>query len=272
VMICAVGLGGLLLTWSPGTPKPILDSAGGPLPGSVSEKIWVDVNGIKQGMVIRGRDVRNPVLLWVHGGPGMPDYLLTERYPPYLEDLFTLVWWDQRGTALSYDPKIPPETMTIEQFVSDTLAVTDYLRQRFDQDKVYLLGHSWGSLIAIQAAARSPQRYHAYLGMAQVVHQVESEKLAYDYMLAEYRRRGDTAMVRDLEAAPVSMTTGTSDAYLKLRDKAMHRLGIGTTHDMKSVITGLFLPSWTFRTTPCGRRSACGEVEPSRAASGSGTS
>jgi pimeloyl-ACP methyl ester carboxylesterase len=101
-------------------------------------------------------------------------------------------------------------------------------------------------LIAIQAASRSPERYHAYLGMAQMVHQLESEKLAYDYMLAEYRKRGDTKMVRDLEAAPVSMTTGTPEEYLKLRDKAMHRLGIGTTHDMKSVITGLFLPSWKF--------------------------
>ena len=81
VVICAVGLGGLLLMWSPGSPKPILDSAGGPLPGSVSEKIWVDINGVKQGMVVRGREVRNPVLLWVHGGPGMPDYVLTGQYP-----------------------------------------------------------------------------------------------------------------------------------------------------------------------------------------------
>jgi hypothetical protein len=79
-----------------------------------------------------------------------------------------------------------------------------------------------------------------------MVHRVESEKIAYDYMLAEYRRRGDDAMVRDLEAAPVSKTAGTPEAYLKLRDKAMHRLGVGTTRDMKSVITGLFLPSWKF--------------------------
>ena len=61
-------------------PKPIRDPAGGPLPGSVSEEIWVDINGVKYGMVIRGKNDRNPVLLWVHGGPGMPDYLLTEQY------------------------------------------------------------------------------------------------------------------------------------------------------------------------------------------------
>jgi len=171
-------------------------------------------------MVVCGENHRNPVLLWVHGGPGMPDYLLTKQYPTNLEDLFTVVWWDQRGTALSYDANIPPETMTIEQIICDTLAVTDYLRQRFNQEKIYLLGHSWGSLIAIQAAFRSPERYHAYLGMAQMVYQLRSEKIAYDYMLAEYRKRGEARMVRDLEAAPISMTTGTPEAYLKVRDKA----------------------------------------------------
>ena len=69
------------------------------------------------------------VLLFVHGGPGMPEYFLTQRYPTGLEDHFTVVWWEQRGAGLSYHPGLPPETMTAEQFVLDTLAVTDYLRQ-----------------------------------------------------------------------------------------------------------------------------------------------
>ena len=96
--------------------------------GSVAEKVSVPINGVHQGMVIRGKHSANPVLLWVHGGPGMPDYPLTQQYPTDLEDLFTVVWWDQRGAALSYDPDIPPDTMTIEQFIADTIAVTDYLR------------------------------------------------------------------------------------------------------------------------------------------------
>jgi pimeloyl-ACP methyl ester carboxylesterase len=197
-------------------------------------------------MFVKGRNRSNPVLLWVHGGPGMPDYFLLEQYPTGLEELFTVVWWDQRGTGLSYDPDIPAGTMTVEQFIADTLAVTDYLRDRFDQDKLYLLGHSWGSFIGIQAAARAPERYHAYIGMAQMVYQLRSEQLAYDRMLAAYRDRSDLAMVRALEQAPVSMTDGTPQAYLAVRDKAMHRLGIGTTHDMGSVITGIFFPSWRF--------------------------
>ena len=242
-----LSLTGLLLRRSRGTTESFLDDNGHRLRGSISQKLTVSINGIQQGMVIRGKDVSNPVLLWVHGGPGMPDYPLTQRYPTDLEDLFTVVWWDQRGAGLSYHPDIPRETMTIEQFIDDTLKVTDYLRQRFSQDRIYILGHSWGSFIALQAAARSPERFKAYLGMAQVVHQLESEKIAYDYMLSTYRDRGDTAMVRRLEAAPVTMSGGTPDAYLKVRDAAMHKLGIGTTHDMKSVITGIFLASWRFR-------------------------
>ena len=231
----------------PGNPEPFLDATGRLLPGSVSQRLSVPINGVRNGMVIRGKDASNPVLLWVHGGPGMPDYPLTQQYPTGLEDLVTIVWWDQRGAALSYDPGIPSDTMTIEQFIDDTLAVTDFLRARFHQDRIYILGHSWGSFIALQAAARSPGSFKAYLGMAQTVHQLESEKVAHDYMLAAYKERGDTRMVRKLEAAPVTMTDGTPEAYLKMRDTAMHRLGVGTTHDMKSVITGIFLPSWRFR-------------------------
>jgi pimeloyl-ACP methyl ester carboxylesterase len=242
----ALTLVGLLWRWSPGKPRPFLDGAGRILAGSIAEKVRVHINGVAQGMFIKGENRSNPVLLWVHGGPGLPDYFLGEQYPTGLEDLFTVVWWDQRGTGLSYDPDISASTMTVEQFIADTLAVTDYLRERFDQDKVYLLGHSWGSFIGIQAAARAPERYHAYIGMAQMAHQLRSEKLAYDYMLAAYRDRGDLGMVRALEQAPVSMTNGTPQAYLAVRDKAMHRLGIGTTHDMRSVITGIFLPSWSF--------------------------
>lgn len=244
---CFSGLVGVLVLRSGRHPAPLLDEHGAALVGSISEKLHVDINGVQQGMVIRGKDVTNPVLLVVHGGPGLPDYFLTRSYPIDIEDLVTVVWWDQRGTALSYSPDIPPETMTVEQFIDDTLAVTDYLRGRFGQDKIYLLGHSWGTFIGIQAVARAPERYDAYIGMAQMTDQRRSEKIAYDHMLAEYRRRGDERMVRDLEAVPVTLEGGTPPEYMRaLRDKAMHRLGVGTTHDMDSVITGIFVPSLTF--------------------------
>jgi pimeloyl-ACP methyl ester carboxylesterase len=227
--------------------SPSLDADGHRIAGSIAEKSTVPINGIAQGMVIRGENVSNPVLLSVHGGPGMPFYCLSQDYPLGLEDLFTIVWWDQRGACLSYDPDIPAASMTIEQHGDDTVAVTDYLRDRFGQDTIYVLGHSWGSFIALQAAARAPEKYAAYLGMAQLVHQLESEKISYDDMLVAYRERGDKAMVRRLEAAPVTMSGGTPEEYLKVRDAAMHRMGVGTTHDMDSVFTGIFLRSLRFR-------------------------
>jgi pimeloyl-ACP methyl ester carboxylesterase len=241
-LACILILVGVLQWWSfPGKPRPFMDEKGSPLPGSISEKIFVDINGLQQGMFIKSRDAKNPVLLYLHGG--MPDYFLTEHYPTGLENIFTVVWWEQRGSGISYSADIPSETMTLEQMISDTLEVTKYLRQRFGKEKIYLMGHSGGTFIGIQAAARAPQLYHAYIGVAQMSHQLRSEKLAYDYMLEHFQANGNTNMVRKLEAAPVTMAGGTPDAYRALRDPAMHSLGIGTMHQMNSVVTGIFLPS-----------------------------
>jgi pimeloyl-ACP methyl ester carboxylesterase len=235
---------GVLLLLSRGKPKPFVDEDGHLRANSISEKVFVTINGVEQGMFIKSKDVTHPVLLYLHGG--MPDYFLTRRYPTGLENSFTVVWWEQRGSGLSYSPNIPPETMTVEQCIADTLEVTKYVRQRFGQDKIYLLAHSGGSFIGIQAAAQAPEFYHAYIGVAQISNQLKSEKLAYDYMLKQYKAQGNRAMVRKLEAAPVTMTGGTPHAYLAVRDAAMHPLGIGTTHDMKSHVTGIFLRSLTF--------------------------
>jgi pimeloyl-ACP methyl ester carboxylesterase len=234
---------GVLLIFSPGKPKPYLDKTGKPLSGSISEKTFISIGGIKQGMFIQSKDSTHPVLLYLHGG--MPDYFLTQKYPTGLEDHFTVVWWEQRGSGISYQADIPPETMTLDQLIKDTIELTNYLRQRFGQDKIYLMGHSGGTFLGIQAAARAPDLYHAYIGVAQISDQLQSEKLAYQYMLTHYREQGNLKMVRKLESAPV--ITGTPLPYLKLRDQAMHELGIGTTHDIRSVITGIFLPSLTFR-------------------------
>jgi pimeloyl-ACP methyl ester carboxylesterase len=242
---CALVLAALLLAWSPGKATPLSGKDGKSLPLSISEKDFVDINGVEQGMFIKSKDRRHPVLLYLHGG--MPDYFLTRRYPTGLEDLFTVVWWEQRGSGLSYGAAMPPESMTLEQMISDTLEMTEYLRRRFGQEKIYLMGHSGGTFIGVQAAARAPQLYYAYIGMAQMSNQLESEKSAYEYMLGRFKESGDARMVRKLEAAPVTTAEGTPGKYLALRDIAMHGLGIGTTHDMKSVISGIFLPSLTSR-------------------------
>ena len=239
-------LTGVLLAWSPGKPKPFLDENGKVLSGSISEKIRVRINGVEQGMFIKSRNKEKPVLLFIHGGPGMPEYFLAQSCPARLEDYFTVCYWEQRGAGLSYSPDISPETLTSEQLISDTLEVTDYLRERFGREKIYLLAHSWGSFIGIQAAARAPEKYSAYIGMAQISRPFESEKLAYAYMMEQYTTAGDKGMVQRLEKFPIAEIGFVPDSYRSLRDEAMHKLGIGTTHTMKSVISGIFLTSWKF--------------------------
>jgi pimeloyl-ACP methyl ester carboxylesterase len=243
----------ILQVWSyPGKPKPFLDENGHPLPNSISEKIYIDINGVKQGMFIKSQDIDNPVLLYLHGG--MPDYFLTERYPTGLEDDFTVVWWEQRGVGLSYNPNIPRETLTSEQMIADTLTLTNYLRYRFRKERIYLMAHSGGTFFGIQAVAQAPELYHAYIGVAQISNQLQSEKQAYDYMLEQYRANGNINMVQKLEEAPVTLRTGTPDAYLLIRDQAMHGLGIGTTHDMNSILTGIVLQSLQSRDYTLGEK------------------
>ncbi|HBF36378.1 MAG TPA: alpha/beta hydrolase [Firmicutes bacterium] len=242
ILVCIIALVSVLLLWSyPGKPKPFVDKNGNSLPGSISEKIYVNINGIKQGMFIKSEDQKNPVLLYLHGG--MPDYFLTAKYPTGFENYFTVCWWEQRGSGISYNTDTSSESVTIDQLVSDTLEVTNYLRHRFHKNKIYLMGHSGGTFIGIQVAERAPDLYYAYIGVAQMSNQLQSEKLAYDYMLKQFKADGNIKMIRKLEAAPVSLKDGIPDAYLAVRDQAMHSLGIGTIHDMRSVVDGIFLES-----------------------------
>ncbi len=224
----------LLMVLFCGKMIPYRDANGQQLPESLSEKSWVSINGVEMGMIIKSQNIKNPVLLFVHGGPGMPEYWLNASHPSRLDERFTVVWWDQRGAGLSYHPAIPPETMTTSQLVADTIAVTQYLRQRFHQDKIYLMAHSFGSYLGIQAAARAPELYHAYIGVAQSVNLDLSEELAYEWMLDYYAE--DQKNLAQLKKAPY----GTA-AYEGIRDRMMHEAGIGTTHTMYSVFRGIFL-------------------------------
>lgn len=242
--LAVLGLGGAGLALGPGYPRPLTDTSGQTIAGSLSEKVFLQINGTRQGLLIQSVDPSHPVLLFLHGGPGMPEFFLNMTHPTGLEADFTVVWWEQRGAGLSFDPDIPPDSMILKQFIADAVAVTRYLLERFGQEKIYLLGHSWGSYLGIQLAAASPDLFHAYIGMGQVSWQLRSEVAAHSAMLAAFRARGDADMVAKLEAAPVSLTAGLSEAYLTLRDQAMHGLGIGTTRDMTSVIWGVFVPVW----------------------------
>lgn len=121
-LFCALIFAATLLSCSPGKPIPFVDENGNPLPGSISEKIRGPINGLEQGMFIKGKDKTNPVLLFLHGGSGMPEYAISREYPLVLEQHFTVCWWEQRGAGLSYNSGISPETLTFGQLISDVLS------------------------------------------------------------------------------------------------------------------------------------------------------
>ena len=239
VVAALFGLVITLMVLSPGTPVPVLDAAGRVVVNSISEKLSIDINGVPQGMFIVGKDRTKPVLLFLHGGPGMPEYAISRTYPTVLEDLFVVCWWEMRGSGLSYRAD---EDVTFEQLISDTIAVSNYLRTRFGQDKIYLMAHSGGSFVGIQAAARAPQLYKSYIGMAQISQQMQSEKLAYSFMREQFVAAGNEKMLATLDRTPLLGLQTMPEAYKGVRDEAMHSLGIGTTHAMRSVVTGIFLP------------------------------
>jgi len=211
---------------------------------SIAEKTFVEINGVRQGMFLRGTDKNRPVLLFVHGGPCFSEYFLVDRIETGLEDLFTVCYWEQRGGGLSYTKGMDPESVTMQQLKADTIAVSEYLKERFGKDKIYLMAHSGGSFFAIQAAAERPDLYEAYIGIAQIANQAESERLAYRYLTQRYEQMGDTKTLENFADYPVLESESAIKPFFRslLRDQSMHALGVGTMRNMRSVMKDVFLP------------------------------
>ncbi len=183
----------------PGRLRKYTTPDGAAVPESIAEWISVPIGGVRQWMAIRGRDVRNPVLLFLHGGPGSTETPFLFHFNDALTDHFTLVAWEQRGAGRSYSRKVKAESMTLRRFVDDAHEVTNYLKDRFGKDKVYLVGHSWGALVGIRAAQESPRDYHAYVGVSQPVNFALSMTIVYRWALETARRTGNRRAIRDLE-------------------------------------------------------------------------
>ena len=151
----------------------------------ISESSFVTLGGIPQWVEVRGADVSNPVLIALHGGPGMPETALLRHFNGALENVFTVVYWEQRGAGKSFSKTIAPESMTIDRFVRDLDELVDRVRARLSKDKVVLLGHSWGSALGTLYAARYPQKVAAYIGTGQIGNLPASETASYEFVLAE---------------------------------------------------------------------------------------
>jgi len=176
------------------------DPHGEPVPGSIAEIKWVRLGGLDQWVLIRGENITNPVLILLHGGPGMSETSLFRSFNAVLEKSFTVVYWDQRGAGKSFDPDTPLSSMTVEQFISDLDQLVDYVSARVGKRKVTLLGHSWGSQLGCLYAARFPDKVAVYVGCAQIGDSQRSESLSYAIALDAARRTGNRKAERQLLA------------------------------------------------------------------------
>ncbi|MFX1343243.1 MAG: alpha/beta fold hydrolase, partial [Promethearchaeota archaeon] len=135
---------------------------------SISSLEEITLGDLKQWIFIRGSDQKNPVLVFLHGGPGAPllGMASSRKYDAELIKHFTVVHWDQRGAGKSFNRDIPVDSMTLDRFVEDCNELIDYLRNRFHMQKVFIVGHSGGTIIGIKTAHKYPEKIHAYVGVA----------------------------------------------------------------------------------------------------------
>jgi len=178
----------------------ILGADGKPLPGSIASLEKVKLGGVDQWLIIRGYDVNKPVLLFLSGGPGASEAARVLRFNAELEKHFVVVIWEQRGCGKSYPSINPKADLTVGQYVADIIELTGILRARFDEQKIYLVGHSWGTIIGLLAAQERPDLFHAYIGTAQMVDVQETDRMIYDLVLEHSRQTGDADFVKTLEA------------------------------------------------------------------------
>ena len=182
----------------PAATEQITGTDGEPLPGSVAELTTVEAGGRDLGLMIRGASIDNPVVLFLAGGPGGAERGAMRNHLGQLEESFTVATWDQRGTGSSYAELDPTDTLTLQGQIDDTIEVSDYLRDRFDQDKIFLLGQSWGSTLGILAVSEAPDRYAAFIGTGQMVSQRETDRIFYEDTLAWAEENGDDALAEKL--------------------------------------------------------------------------
>lgn len=221
---------------SPGVSKQFADSAGKTIEGSISIIEKVALGGQEQYIIIRGANTSKPIMLFLHGGPGSPEVAFIKHYNPDIERNYVMVYWEQRGAGKSYSKSIDAESMNLKQMISDTRELSEYLANRFNREKIFLIGHSWGSMLGIFTAYKYPELYHAYFGIGQVCHQFKGEQISLDWALVQANERSDTDAIKTLINLSFPDSTAAVDTWLKylmMERRYVNRYGGGTTREIR---------------------------------------
>jgi pimeloyl-ACP methyl ester carboxylesterase len=209
---------------------------------SIAQLERLRLGNADQWVLTRGKRGDNPVLLFLHGGPGMPIMYLAHHFQRSLESDFTVVQWDRRGAGKSYDPNLPLESLSVSQLISDTHELTNLLRQRFEQDKIYLVGHSWGTYLGMWVIQHYPELFHAYIGIGQLTTRghdsPEIAEIQDRFIRQQAEQRGDRKTLNEL-------ATGRGEV---LRETHLFRFGgeiRGATSMLPLLWVGLRAPEYT---------------------------
>jgi pimeloyl-ACP methyl ester carboxylesterase len=172
-------------------------------PSGVQESYKTEIGGIDQWINVRGQDRSNPVILFIHGGPASPVTPAMWQFQRPVEEYFTVVNWDQRGAGKSYretDPESIADTIQIARYVDDAIEVAEHIRKRYGRDKLILMGHSWGTVVGMNAALKRPGLFCAYVGIGQVINTRENERLSFEYALEQATQHQNTVALQELES------------------------------------------------------------------------
>jgi len=220
---------GLPLFWRSYTP-PIRDERGKIPPDSVAELQRIEIGGVPQWVLTRGYSSRNPLILFLHGGPGMPSMYLAHAFQRSLEKDFVIVHWDRRGAGKSYSEDTPTDTIRVSQEVADTRELVNLLRERFGLSRILLVGHSYGSYLGMIVLQRFPELFSAYIGIGQLAYSNQRNSAVQDeWLKMKAKETNDKQLLEQLEAkAPID------------REKWLFRFG-GALHKKKSFTSLLWL-------------------------------
>jgi pimeloyl-ACP methyl ester carboxylesterase len=172
-------------------------------PHGIQKTFKLRIGGIDQWVYVRGQDVGNPVLLFIHGGPASPMSAAMWEFQRPLEEYFTVVHWDQRGAGRTYlasDPEAIRDTIHISQYVSDTIEVAEAIAREYHKKKLILVGHSWGTVLGMKAALARPDLFYAYVGIGQVINSRTNERLSFEYGLEQAKKLHNDAAIKELES------------------------------------------------------------------------
>ena len=196
--------------------------------GGVHHFRMLEVHGVRQAVLIRGHRISNPVLVYMHGGPGFPLFPFEPNNEIFrlLEQHFTMVYWEQRGTGKSFSKRIPARTMNIEQFVADAKVVADYALLFAGQERAFVWGHSWGSGLATLVSVRYPDLVQALITTGQTVNPFLNEQMGYEFVRLRAIEENNKRALRQLMWIDTIPENYTLQDALTIRRWVYHYGGI----------------------------------------------